>query len=140
MTKFEDLRLTPNFMLSEFVPPHLQDQFMAHKDRLTYLGNIQRTAGVLQALRDELKASILITSGWRSEAYNKHIGGSKTSDHRFGLAADIKVTARTPRQVVAAAYSAMLRRVITYDQLIEYPTFVHVGCGYRNRQSKWANV
>ena len=45
---------------------------------------------VLQPLRDKL-GPIVVTSGYRSPAVNKAIGGSATSDHCKGQAADIEV-------------------------------------------------
>ncbi|MCH5302230.1 MAG: peptidase M15 [Prevotella sp.] len=45
---------------------------------------------VLQPLRDKYGSSIIVTSGYRSEALNKAVGGVKTSQHRYGEAADIK--------------------------------------------------
>lgn len=42
----------------------------------------------LQPLRDLLKVSLWITSGWRCPELNTLIGGSKTSFHMKGLAAD----------------------------------------------------
>ena len=44
---------------------------------------------MLEKLRDYLGCSIDINSGYRTEAHNKAIGGSKTSKHCKGLAADI---------------------------------------------------
>jgi hypothetical protein len=46
---------------------------------------------VLQPLRDKYGKSINITSGYRSPKLNKAIGGSSTSSHCFGQAADIQV-------------------------------------------------
>jgi len=46
---------------------------------------------VLQPLREHLKKPIRITSGYRSPKLNSAIGGSKTSDHTRGQAADIEI-------------------------------------------------
>ena len=46
---------------------------------------------VLQPIRDKWKGVIVVNSGYRSEAVNKAVGGVKTSQHRLGEAADIKV-------------------------------------------------
>lgn len=45
---------------------------------------------VLQPVRDRL-GPISISSGYRSPELNKAIGGSPTSDHCFGYAADIQI-------------------------------------------------
>lgn len=46
---------------------------------------------VLQPIRDHYKQPLKISSGYRSESLNTAIGGSKTSDHMQGFAADIEV-------------------------------------------------
>jgi zinc D-Ala-D-Ala carboxypeptidase len=46
---------------------------------------------VLQPLRDAIGHPIKITSGFRSQRVNKAIGGSATSDHCIGCAADIQL-------------------------------------------------
>jgi zinc D-Ala-D-Ala carboxypeptidase len=46
---------------------------------------------LLQPLRDKV-GPIIASSGYRSEAVNTAIGGSKTSDHMYGQAADIEST------------------------------------------------
>lgn len=46
---------------------------------------------VLQPIRDKLGKSIKINSGYRSPAVNASVGGSITSDHCKGQAADIEV-------------------------------------------------
>ena len=50
---------------------------------LTYL--IER----LDVIREKWGSAINVTSGYRPEKLNKAVGGSKTSFHRLGLAADI---------------------------------------------------
>lgn len=44
---------------------------------------------LLDAIREEFDAPLRVTSGYRSEAYNKRIGGAKSSQHIKGAAADI---------------------------------------------------
>lgn len=46
---------------------------------------------VLEPLRAAIGRPIVVTSGYRSPALNVVIGGSASSDHCFGRAADIKV-------------------------------------------------
>ena len=77
---------------------------------------------VLQPLRDSIEASICINSGYRSEALNALLGGAKTSQHRKGEAADIRSPFVSPLELA--------RRIVAlnlpYDQVILYPSFVHV--------------
>lgn len=47
------------------------------------------TETILQPLRDAWGMPITINSGWRCEELNQELGGSKTSAHMTGFAADI---------------------------------------------------
>ena len=46
---------------------------------------------VLQPIRDAWKSPIVVNSAFRSETVNKAVGGSKTSQHKLGEAADITI-------------------------------------------------
>ena len=63
-----------------------------------HIENLKRLCGWLEMLRDEWNRrygegddSIIINSGYRSEAVNKAVGGVKGSNHLTGCAADIRV-------------------------------------------------
>ena len=49
---------------------------------------------VLDPLREMYGKPIYVNSGYRSEALNKAVGGSKTSQHVLGMAADIDTRTR----------------------------------------------
>jgi hypothetical protein len=81
---------------------------------------------------DKIKAkypSMIITSGWRSEAVNKKYKGAKTSDHLFGRAADIQFPGFTREQYYHAAIEIQ-KMTPAYKQIIlEYKganTWIHV--------------
>ena len=76
---------------------------------------------VLQPLRDHYGQPVKISSGYRCPALNKAVGGVTNSQHMRGQAADIKITGVTPTHI--ADYIA---NHLPYDQVILYPTFVHV--------------
>ena len=67
---------------------------------------------VLQPLRDKYGKSINITSGYRSPKLNKAIGGSSTSQHCFGQAADIQVDKKDYLKVWE------LLKTLPFDQII----------------------
>lgn len=54
---------------------------------------------VLERVRAWAGAPVTITSGYRSPAHNKRVGGAKNSLHMRGCAADIQVQGKTPTQV-----------------------------------------
>lgn len=90
------------------------------------LANLMRLAAVLEDVRRVLgHRPILVSSGFRSEAVNKAVGGSATSAHRLGLAADFTCpTFGTP----LATCEAIAASGIHFDQLIhEQGLWVHLG-------------
>ncbi len=91
-----DLRqkLTPNFLLLEFVNPDSIDELT----EVIYL-QIQFMANRLQVVRDVLEMPIKITSGWRTRQHNKRVGGAPHSYHVKGMAADIVVVGMTAKKV-----------------------------------------
>ena len=75
-----------------------------------------------------------ITSAKRSVFENEAAGGVPTSQHLFGEAIDIKPYGST-------TYNRLLEHIHNYsdtthvfDQLILYPTFIHISFGKRNRR------
>jgi hypothetical protein len=67
---------------------------------------------VLQPLRDKYGKSINITSGYRSPKLNKAIGGSSTSQHCYGQAADIQVDKKDYLKVWE------ILKTLPFDQII----------------------
>lgn len=86
-------QLTKHFSLEE-LNPHgfpLSEQIRR---------NLKRVAENLEIIREWLgNRPINPTSGYRSPAYNKIVGGVKNSYHPRGLAVDFTVKGMTPRQV-----------------------------------------
>lgn len=80
-------------------------------------------ANVLDPLRETLGRPIIVTSGYRSPALNRAIGGSATSQHCKGEAADIIVPGLSVDGVVAAIRASGL----PFDQLIrEFSAWTHI--------------
>lgn len=74
-----------------------------------------------------------VTSAKRSVAENEAAGGATNSQHLVGEAVDIKPYGST-------TYNRLLEYIHDYsynfhvfDQLILYPTFIHISFGERNR-------
>ena len=78
---------------------------------------------VLQPLRDEIGEPIDISSGYRCPELNSFIPrSSPRSQHTKGEAADIKARTLSPLDLARV----IVRMGLPFDQLILYPTFVHV--------------
>ncbi|RWU18024.1 peptidase M15 [Pseudomonas alkylphenolica] len=87
------------------------------------LANLLRLCAFLEQVRSVAGGRVLISSGYRSSALNRAIGGASNSAHCTGLAADFIVPKLTPRQLAHAIADSHLM----FDQLIlEYDQWVHV--------------
>lgn len=95
--------------------------------------NLQRLAFFLDRLRDYMGSAVIVTSGFRSPEVNARVGGSKTSAHLQGLAADIVPKSRTQEDFKKMlAYLAPLAELKSVDQIIVYRNgdtvkWIHVG-------------
>ena len=83
---------------------------------------------VLDPAREMLGRAIQVNSGYRCAKHNLECGGVKGSQHLCGEAADI-----APVEVAGQARDEALNDLVNvikmhgvFDQLIVYPTFVHV--------------
>lgn len=86
---------------------------------------------VLEPLRARVKRPIVVSSGYRSKSLNTRVGGSTTSQHCKGEAADIIVPGMETADVVDLIRSMRL----PFDQVInEGNSWVHVSYGPRHRK------
>lgn len=106
------------------------------------LGNIKALVlNVLDPLRAMIARPIIITSGYRSQRVNELVGGSKTSQHLLGKAADIHVQGYTPQQMDMVYRT--IQMYYDFDQLIFYPSknIIHISWnGAKNRQESWVKA
>lgn len=86
------MKLSTNFSVAELSKSEAATrQGLDNTPSMEVIDSLQALVdNVLQPLRDKL-GPIVVTSGYRSPAVNKAIGGSATSDHCKGQAADIEV-------------------------------------------------
>lgn len=96
------------------------------------LNNLIRMAWFLESLRMRIRmiinkrSVIIVSSGFRCEELNLIIGGSKTSTHMKGLAADITCPDLTPLELAEFIRDNMADE--GFDQVIhEFGRWVHVG-------------
>jgi len=73
-------------------------------------------------LRFKLGKPVLINSGFRCEAYNYKVKGSKGSYHMLGLAADICV----PETILSDLYQVVLQLNFTGIGFYEKKNFLHL--------------
>ena len=131
-------KLTKNFSLEE-----LYDSATANRREINNYPpeNIKmqliELANLLQKIRDKYGYPIHVNSGYRCPVLNTAVGGSKTSQHMKGQAADICATAgRTNAHLFSVIKNMIDNGEIKVGQLIwEYgskkePNWVHVSLPY----------
>ena len=79
---------------------------------------------VLDPLREAYGRPIRVTSGYRCPQLNRLVGGSPNSQHMRGEAADIQPVIGNEADLPELARILIANG--KFDQLILYPTFIHV--------------
>lgn len=147
---------TPHFSLLEFTEsPTARKHGIANVPPAEAVDNLKRLCeNTLEPLREALQLPVVITSGFRTKALNDILAhASERSQHMAGQAADFYVgegpvsgskiqdssdlkhetgesslKPETPRQRLIRAFRLIIQNdAIDYDQLILYPTFIHMG-------------
>lgn len=135
-------QLTQNFTLNEL---NHSGYAFSHKIRNVATGyaaeNQQWLAIVLQLLRDRFGVPIRVTSGYRSPAVNKAVGGSPTSSHVHGSAADVSFAdvpkGRQHQKKRAMEIVQYFESIgLIFDQIIYYNSWIHVGMRFRSKGRK----
>jgi hypothetical protein len=127
------MKLSKNFSLAEFTESNTAIRNgIDNNPTAEHIHNlVELCENVLQPLRDRIGSSIRVTSGYRSEALNKAIGGSKTSDHSHGRAADIKLVINGVN-ISDELYHGIKAMGVPFKQLIwefgddDTPQWVHI--------------
>lgn len=120
------MNLSADFTLDEF----LRSQEAARMGREIVpdgptIENLRRLCvTVLQPLREAIGKPIHVSSGLRPAWLNALIGGSASSAHQYGCAADIEVPGMTPVEV---AQTVQRLKLPTDQTIVEYGQWCHVG-------------
>lgn len=87
------MKLTPNFSLSEMTKSDTALRLdMDNTPNAVQMENLKTLCEkVLQPVRDHFGKGVKVNSGFRHPQVNAAVGGSKTSDHCKGMAADIEI-------------------------------------------------
>ena len=111
--------LTPHFSLHEF----------RCKDGSEHPIN-SKLLCMLEAIRCHFDKPVTITSGYRSPAYNRQIGGASNSQHLYGNAADFKVVGADLKEVYD-----WCDRMFPISGLGIYRSWIHIDC--RSTNARW---
>ena len=90
-------QLSPAFKVREFRCRDGSDTIMID----------QTLVVLLQCIREHFGKAVTITSGYRTAAHNKAVGGAKSSQHLLGRAADIQVAGVSVEDVASYAEALM---------------------------------
>lgn len=87
------MKLSPNFSLAEMTKSDTALRLdMDNTPGEEEIANLTALAqNVLQKVRDHFGKGVKVNSGFRHPNVNKAVGGSTTSDHCKGMAADIEI-------------------------------------------------
>ncbi len=128
------MNLSPNFTLAELARGVPSSAIDARE-----LANLRTTAEGLERARRVLGVPLSVTSGIRTDERNDDVGGSDTSSHLQGLAADVAPLGMT----IDAAFDRLMHRrgeLGDFDQVIAYRGHLHLGFGGKVRRSFYRNT
>lgn len=125
--------LSRNFSLQEFTRSETADRVgIRNRPLFGHVLNLSYLASRMEVLRRILgDRPIVITSGYRCHQLNVAVGGSATSDHLKGLACDFIKPAGYSNNELKELF---LSQFGNFDQIIIYPSFIHVGFGSQMRR------
>ena len=141
------MRLSKNLTLKEAIKSNTASRLgIENNPEQWEINNLRAVAeNVFQPVRDHFGVPIGVSSGYRSKALNKAIGGSKYSQHMIGEALDID--ADIYGKVTNAEIFNYIKNNLEFDQIIwefgddEEPNWVHVSykeAGHNRKQIKRA--
>ena len=122
------MNLSDHFTLDEMTVTEVRDmQDQNRVNAVEFIPNLKRVCDeLLEPIRalfstSEHEAKVYVHSGFRYGALNDYIGGSSTSAHRYGLAADFDIDGHKDQSSLRDALGVIMASNICFGQLlIEY--------------------
>jgi hypothetical protein len=126
------MKLSNNLSAKEVTKSNTAKRYgISNEPTIEHLENLKAIAlNIFQPTRDYFKKPIYVSSGYRSKALNKKIGGSKKSQHSKGQALDLD--AHTFGGLTNKELFDFISEHLEFDQIIwefgtyEEPDWVHV--------------
>ena len=140
--------LTPHFTLLELTESRTAKKHgIVNVPSELEVENLRRLCeGCLEPLREAIGLPVIVTSGFRTKALNDKLAhASSTSQHMRGEAADLYVgsgltvqgSGFSRRELLIKAFrEILLNPSIDFDQLILYPSFIHVSYVSREKNRR----
>lgn len=132
-----DVRLSAHFMINEFiVSQEATRRGIYNEPSSSVIDNLRWTAENMELVWLTLGKPVLIVSGggYRSARLNEAIGGSRNSDHLYGLAVDfIAPRYGSPHAICYALKDSAVR----FNELIlEFDQWVHISFPHGNNVAR----
>ena len=134
------MQLTKNFKFEEYFisaeyPELAQKGYEKVKDDEEIIRRIKHHAWTAaQPIRDHINSVLEISSGYRDMFLNEAVGGSKTSDHKYGMAADLWIPSKSNDMNYMEALFKWAIVNLDYRQIIWYPQasnkFIHTSINW----------
>lgn len=121
LAKDGNKKVSTNFRVREFACSDGSDPIFIASELIT----------ILQKIRTHFGKAVTITSAYRTPTHNKACGGTKFSQHQYGMAADISVHNVSPKTVAAYAEKLLPGR----GGIGVYTTFTHIDV--RSTKARW---
>ena len=147
----QNISLSPHFTLSEMCASRMAEEHgIENIPPAEAVANLRRLCeGCLEPLREAIGLPVIITSGYRCRRLNELlVHAARKSQHMVGSAADLyvgqssvqssltkvkatpsitKFKVQSDRELLVKAFKTILTDPkIDFDQLILYPSFIHV--------------
>ena len=135
------MQITRNFSLDEFVKSDTARKYnIDNTPPQNVINNIVSLCGVLQKIRDKYGKPMHINSGYRCPKLNSKVGGSKTSQHMNGSAADISVaSAKQNRELFDLIVNMANNKEIQFRQLIDEYDYKWVHLAINCKENSFKN-
>ena len=116
---------------NEQLTKHFKVQEFACKDGSPIVFIDEYLYTILDVLRNKIGKPVIITSGYRTPAWNEKCGGAKYSYHMRGMAADIRVNGMSPKELANKLNSIVPNEcgIIVYRNWVHFD--VRTGKKYR---------
>ena len=134
------MQLSKHFDLSEFLKTSHAELMPRQEEGVkNFIPSLKTLClYILEPLRNYIGKPMIITSGFRSKELNSAVGGSITSQHCAGQAADFQIAGMTPEEIL----KLFLDRKITIHfgplikEIIGAKAWTHISLGYPFRLNK----
>ena len=130
------MRLSKNFVLSEITRSNTAKRLnISNAPDKEHLRNLQIIIrDLIQPMRDAL-GPIRITSGYRSPALNRAIGGSSKSQHCKGEALDIQFW-KAGKMCNKEIYDWVIKEGVEFDQMINEFDFSWIHISFKSNENR----